>query len=163
MTINVETLTDRELENLIQNHRDQSATDRPVYTEALAERARRKGQGLNFEKTLSAVHKAARERRFLSYKELSDISGAAWSKVHWAMNGHLDDLLEYCHRRGLPLLSALVVNKGNVATGEIDEEALKGFVSGVRRLGYEVVSEREFFREQQRLAFDWGSSEPEPL
>lgn len=156
---NTASLTDKQLEAFIQNHRDKNATDRPVFAEALAERARRKGQGLDFEKTLAAVRLAAREKRFLSYKELADVSGANWTKVHWAMNTHLGELLEYCHRMSLPLLSAIVVNKKNVDAGDIEEEALRGFVTAARALGYHITDERGFFREQQRKAFEWAAGE----
>jgi hypothetical protein len=42
---------------------------------------KRKGKGLDFEKSLSIILEAAREARFLSYRELADANGADWSQV----------------------------------------------------------------------------------
>ena len=118
MPINVETLSVGQLENLIENHGKQRATDAPMYLDALRELEKRKGKGLDFDKSLSIILKAAKERRFLSYKELADASGADWGQVHYAIGPHLWKLVEYADRKGWPLLSAIVVNKPNVDTGK---------------------------------------------
>jgi|GEM_PF-5358945 hypothetical protein len=75
MPIDVETLAIGQLENLIENHRRQGATNAPLYIDALRELEKRKGKGLDFDKSLSIILEAAKERRFLSYKELADASG----------------------------------------------------------------------------------------
>ena len=75
---------------------------------------------------------AAREGRFISYGELSDASGVEWSKVRYAMNRHLQELIEFCHRKDWPLISAIVVTKGNLETGAMDEGTLNGFVAGCK-------------------------------
>jgi hypothetical protein len=67
MPIDVEALSDSELENLIKNHRRRCATDKPLYTDALRERGKRKGKGLEFDKSPAIILKAAKERRFLGY------------------------------------------------------------------------------------------------
>src|SRR5215470_17787477 len=97
MPIDVEALSDRELENLIENHRRNRATDKPLYIDALRERGKRKGKGLEFEKSLALILKAAKERRFLGYPELAKESGADWNQVRFATNWHLWDLVEYSH------------------------------------------------------------------
>ena len=48
MPINAETLSDNELENLIENHRRKRATHAPLYVDALRELGKRKGKGLEF-------------------------------------------------------------------------------------------------------------------
>jgi hypothetical protein len=68
MPINLETLSIGQLENLIVNHRRKRATDAPLYIDALRELEKRKGKGLDFEKSLSIILQAAREARFLRYK-----------------------------------------------------------------------------------------------
>jgi hypothetical protein len=75
------------------------------------------------------IREAAADQRFLSYKELADASGADWARVHYAMNQHLGDLIEYAHRRGWPLLSAIVINKDNVKSGNMADSTLQGFVT----------------------------------
>lgn len=156
MTINTSDRTDDELKNLIDNHRKRDATDRPLYLEALRELERRKGKGLDFEKSFEVIRKAAEERRFLSYGELAQESGAEWNKVHYAIGNHLWSLVEYAHRNGWPLLSAIVVNKSNVETGTMEPDTLKGFINAARELGYAVTNEIKFLREQQEAVFAWA-------
>lgn len=64
MPINVKKLTDRELQNLIANHRGHKATDRPIYLDALAEDAKRKGGGLTFDKSREVILKAGGQGSF---------------------------------------------------------------------------------------------------
>ncbi|CTQ45315.1 MULTISPECIES: hypothetical protein [Roseibium] len=149
-------LTDEELKNLIGNYRRLKRTDDRAYPALLEEWSRRKGLGLDFDTTMRAVARAAREGRFLSYKQLAEESGADWSRVHYAMNTHLGDLIEYSHRRGWPLLSAIVVNQRNVDTGDMEPQTLKGFVTAAKELGYAVADEEGFLHEQQEKVFEWA-------
>jgi hypothetical protein len=158
MAIDPSNLSDEKLNNIIANHRRRGATDAAVYVEALAEQARRSGRGLDFEKSFDIIRHAAAEARFVSYKELADASGANWAKVHYAIGGHLGSLVEYAHRRGWPMVSAIVVNKQNVATGRMEPETLKGFVAAAKELGYSVTDEEVFLRDQQRKVFAWAPS-----
>lgn len=161
--IDVTKLTDRQLKAIIDNHRRKNATDRPAYLEALAEQARRAGQGLNFDKSFAIIRQAAAEGRFVSYKELADASGADWNRVHYSIGGHLWSLVEYAHRKGWPMLSAIVVNKQNVATGRMEPDTMKGFLAAARELDIPVTDAEAFLREQQRRVFEWaGASEPLP-
>jgi hypothetical protein len=159
MAIDVVKLTIDELRSLIVNHRHKARTDAPLYLEALAELARREGKGLNFEKTKEIVLNAARDGRFLSYKELADASDVDWGQAHYAIGGHLFQLIEYAHLRGWPLLSAIVVNKPNVATGEMEPSTLKGFVGGARALNISVTDELAFLSAEQQRVFAWARSE----
>lgn len=163
MTIDVSRLTDPQLNNLIENHRRQGAVDAPAYVAALAESARRRGVGLDFETTKRAILAAAKKRRFLSYLDIANASGIAWNKVHRNIGRHLDELLEWAHRLGLPLLTAIVVNKPNVATGRLEESALKGFVEGARRVGFVVGDHEKFLTEQQDRVFQWAANEQEDV
>jgi hypothetical protein len=74
------------------------------------------------------------------------------------MGGHLWRLVEYAHRKGWPMLSAIVVNQRNVATGKMEPETLKGFIAAAKDLGYVVTGEEGFLKEQQGLVFQWGAS-----
>ncbi|QFT65430.1 hypothetical protein FIU93_01475 [Labrenzia sp. THAF35] len=151
--------TDFELQTLIGNYRRLEKTDDPVFPDLLEEWSRRKGQGLDFKKTMKAVTKVAKEGRFLAYKQLADESGADWAKVHYAMNTHLRDLIEFAHHRGWPLLSAIVVNQKNLMTGDMEPQTLKGFVSAAKELGYVVTDEKVFLREQQEQVFLWAKGQ----
>jgi hypothetical protein len=75
VSINVGTLSIAQLENLVENHRRKRATDAPLYIDAIRELEKRKGKGLDFDKSLSIILNAAKERRFLSYNDLADASG----------------------------------------------------------------------------------------
>ncbi|MGO6738022.1 hypothetical protein ACC732_26395 [Rhizobium ruizarguesonis] len=66
---------DKQLGNLIAIYQRLGKVEEAYYLDALSEMAWRKGAGLNFDKTFSAVLKGAKERRFLSYRQLSEESG----------------------------------------------------------------------------------------
>lgn len=146
-----------ELQNIVKNHRERGKTDAPRYLEAFEELGRRRGQGFEFEKSLTLIRDAAAERRFLSYKQLADAHGLEWSRVRYAINNHLGDLLEYSHLKGIPLLSAIVVNQQNVATGSMEPKTLTGFALAARALGYAFGDDATFLKEQQEAVFQWAS------
>jgi hypothetical protein len=159
MPIDVETLTIEQLETLIENHRRKNATTAPLYLEALPELEKRKGKGLEFAKSLSIILKAAKDGDFLSYKELADASGVDWGQAHYAIGEHLWRLVEYSHLKHGVLLSAIVVNKPNKDTGQMEPGALKGFIGAARLLGYPIVGEEAFLKEQQARVFAWAQEE----
>jgi hypothetical protein len=160
MPIIVEALPTDQLNNLVANHRRQRATNAPLYLDALRELGKRKGKGLEFDKSLSIILQVAKERRFLSYKELADASGADWHQVRFAMNEHLWKLVEHSHLSHQILFSAIVVNTPNVATGKMDPGTLKGFIGAARDLDYPVMDEEAFLKEQQARVFAWAQREP---
>ncbi|WSH64900.1 hypothetical protein U8Q05_25775 [Rhizobium ruizarguesonis] len=129
------------------------------YLEAMAERSRRKGNGLDFEKSKALILRAAREKHFLSYKQLADESGADWGKVHYAIGGHLWDLVKYAQGKGWPMLSAVVVNQRNLSTGEMDADTLKGFIEAAKALGRSItIAHKEFLEEEQQRVFEWAAA-----
>ena len=115
---------------------------------------------LDVSRSLDLLKRAAREHRFVSYGDLATASGLTWSYTIRARmsrsKGHLDCLLDICHGQGLPLLTALCVNKKNLETGELSEFSLSGFADGARRLGYTIQDEKTFFKRCQRESFEWG-------
>jgi 5-methylcytosine-specific restriction protein B len=54
------------------------------------------------------------------------------------------------------MLSAVVVNKQNVASGRMEQETLKGFIAAARELGLSITDEEAFLREQQCRVFEWA-------
>lgn len=155
----VTTYSDQELQNVIDNHRRHGATGAPLYQQALEEQALRKGKGLDFDRSLAAIRHAAIEGRFMSYGELAKASGEDWNKVRYALNEHLFHLVEFAHRRGWPLLSAIVVNQNNLKTGDLEPSSLRGFVAAARLLQIPVTDEKTFLREQQEKVFAWGKTQ----
>jgi hypothetical protein len=156
MAIDVAALSIGQLENLIENHRKKNATTSPLYIDALRELERRRGKGLDFDKSLSIIFQAAKEGRFLSYKELADASGVQWNQVHYAISEHLWHLVEYSHLKHGVLLSAIVVNKPNIGSGRMEPDTLKGFIIAARLLDYPVTDEEAFLKEQQSRVFAWA-------
>ncbi len=161
MPIDVAHLSNDQLKRFIENHRRQKATNAPAYVDALREWQVRKGNGLDFDKSFRIIKAAAREHRFLSYKELADASGADWGQVRYSLGNHLWALVEFAHRKGWPMLSAIVVNKSNVNSGTLDPETLKGFIAAAHDLDYVATDEQAFLREQQDKVFAWAAAEAE--
>jgi hypothetical protein len=149
---------DRQLASIIDNYRRQGKTADPYYMAALEARARRKGKGLVFDTTLHAVLAAARERRFLSYKQLATASGLEWNNVRYAMNPHLRGLIEYAHRRGWPLISAIVVNQQHLADGTMEPSTMQGFCDAAEELGYAVADRAAFVAAEQARVFEWAKT-----
>lgn len=160
MAIDVTKLDDTGVKNVIDNHRKQKKTDTPLYVAALEEWERRKGGGLNLQKSLEIIRSAAAERRFLCYKDLADESGLEWNKVHYAVNDHVGHLLEYAHARGWPMLSAIIVNKHNQQTGEMEDYTFRGFLNAAYALGRTVMNEETFLQEEQERVFAWAADRP---
>jgi len=84
--------------------------------------------------------------------------GVEWNRVHYSMGKHLWSLVEYAHRKGWPMLSAVVVNQQNVAIGRMEPATLKGFIAAARELGFSITDEEGFPREEQRRVFEWSKS-----
>ena len=154
--------SDQELEQWIQNHEGQTGgTAKPLYGALLEERARRAQakQPLNLEQSLNHLKDAAGKGRCTTYGDLAKASGIIWSQARHQMNGHgghLDRLLDLCHARKLPLLTAICVNQTGLADGELEETALAGFVAGARRLGFLVTNERAFHHHCRDECWNWG-------
>lgn len=155
------TKTNDEIDNWIKNHERQRETDSPLYRELIEERSRRHGKGLRLDVSIDFLRQVARDKRFVGYGELAEANGVEWSQARYRMNGnhgHLEDILAYCNSHGLPLLTAIVVNKENLQTGAMEESTLKGFVDGCRWLGLSVTDGEKFLRQCQQECFEWGSS-----
>ena len=103
--------------------------------------------------------KHARNRTFATYKEVADINGIEWTKIHWEIGKHLELLCEYSYRKGWPLLSAIVVNAEGIQTGTMKAESMAGFIAAARKLDRVVVNETEFVRSEQESVFNHFASE----
>lgn len=133
----------------------------PLYLDVLRELEQRRSKGFDFHCSMELIWKAARERRFLSYKQLADESGVPWSQAHRTIPGHLGELIAYAHHKGWPLLSAVVVNQEGVATGRMAANARAGFVRAARELGISVgADEAGFVDQEQERVFKWAATTP---
>ncbi|KPF92302.1 hypothetical protein IP81_09335 [Novosphingobium sp. AAP83] len=150
-----------EIERWIHRHEERGLTSEPLYIMLLEERIRRAQaqQKLNFNKSLAHLKRTAIAQECTTYGALAISSGVEWSKARHQMNGlngHLDRLLDICFLEKLPLLTAICVNQGNVATGELGEDALKGFSTGARRLGLQVTDVLDFHHFCREECWRWG-------
>ena len=165
--IDLSSKSDAEVGQWIANHEAKAATAAPLYFALLEERARRTQAKTNLDadKSLTCLIGAAREQVCTTYGSLASASGVEWPKARRAMSGtggHLDRLLDICHARRLPMLTALCVNQGGVKSGELEPSALKGFCAGARRLGLSVVDEVAFHHEQRDACWQWGATQGLP-
>lgn len=115
---------------------------------------------LDLATTYRAIVDAAKQRKFLSYGDIAKAHDAEWSKVRYAMNRHLEDLVESAAIRGWPLITAIVVNKNGLRTGHMEDTAIEGFVEAAKRHGRSVTSPEEFVKDEQERTFDWAQSAP---
>jgi hypothetical protein len=153
--------TDQNIANLLENYTRAKLFDDGRYRSLLEEKAKRdsKKHGLSVEVSLEFLKGAAEKGFCVSYSDLARANNVSWSVARPRFNGphgHLDRLLEVCHARHLPLLTAICVNKDNVVSGELDATALSGFAAGARRVGYSVVDERAFHEKCRDDCWEWG-------
>lgn len=158
------TKTDSEIETWIRNHERAEKTSVPLYLELLEERVRRAQfkHKLDFDRSLAHLKQTAIDQTCTTYGALAAASGVEWSQARHQMNGtngHLDRLLDICHARGLPLLTAIVVNQGNIADGELGEDALAGFTTGAQRLGLSVADPLGFHHRCREECWEWGAAQ----
>jgi hypothetical protein len=156
--------TDAEIDQWIANYEKGGQTEAARYYELLEERGRRSGkrQGLDLERSLSALKQAAISGICITYGDLAKASGVEWSKARHQMNGkhgHLDRLLELCHARQLPLLTAICVNQSGLRDGELEENALFGFAEGARRIGRTFADELAFHHACREECWSWGQTQ----
>ncbi|MFK4259208.1 hypothetical protein [Agrobacterium tumefaciens] len=154
--------TDEEIDQWIVNFERQQQTSAALYLELLEERARRAAtkHGLNLERSLSALKQAAIAGIAITYGDLAKASAVEWSKARHQMNGkngHLDRLLEICHARSLPLLTAICVNQSGLQDGELEQKALAGFAEGARRIGRIFDDELAFHHTCRAECWAWGA------
>lgn len=141
--------TNAEIETWVRNHENAGKTATPLYRDLLEERVRRTQltHKLNFDLSLEHLKLAAIQQICTSYGALAAASSVELSVARHQMNGtngHLDRLLDICYSRGYPLLTAICVNQGNIADGELGDEALVGFAAAGQRLGLAVDDPIEF-------------------
>lgn len=155
--------TDKEIDNFIHNHQEKRQTNTEFYRCLIEERARRTQTRklLDFDKSIAHLKQAAIQQKCVSYGELAEASNVEWKKASHSMNGkggHLDQLIDLCQKRDLPMLTALCVNQSGLKTGELEETALTGFVDGAKRLGLakEITDKRAFHIAQRDKCWAWG-------
>ena len=154
VAINMASKSPDELKTLIANHERIGKTDTERYHQAVAELATRNSGELTLEKTVAAITAAAKRGVFISYKDVADASGAAANRVQFRMAKHLLEVSRHAHRLGLPMISAIVVNKPHVVDGKMDPKALAAFCACARGLDIEVGDdEAAFLQAQQRAVF----------
>ena len=137
----------------------------PLYRLLLEERARRADarQSLKTDRSIEHLKAFAIAGRCTTYGALAAASGVAWSKARQRMNGasgHLERVLDICHARGLPLLTAICVNRDGVETAQLSDDARRGFAAGARRIGATVEDERAFHRDCVEACWAWGRRQP---
>jgi 5-methylcytosine-specific restriction protein B len=118
---------------------------------------------LDLQKTYAAILKAARGRRFISYGDLAAANGVPWARARYVLPQLLGQLVTIAYEQGWPFPSAIVVNKDDVETGNLQGSAREGFLSAARSVGIEVDDPDAFVKDQQRKLFDWAPTAPDTL
>ncbi len=118
---------------------------------------------LNINSSYKAILAAARQGHFITYGEVATASDVDWKKARRPMPLHLDRLLQICHERGWPLVTAIVVSRDNLESGKLEGDSLAGFVAGVRKLGVSIDDPQAFLQDQQQKVFAWAKGAPEEL
>lgn len=144
-----------ELRAFIANYERLGRTKEPYYDQLLAELQARETKELDLDRSMKAIMGAARERRYISYGEVARANGLDWSyALNRQMPKHLDLIIAKSHAKGLPLITAIVVNQNHLDSGNLEAASLRGFISGAKRLGYVVQDDERFLRDHQNRTFE---------
>ena len=154
-----------ELRQMQSNYERLKKTDSADYRTLLATIDRRGVNGLDLARTVDFLRHAAAERRYVSYKDIAAASGVVWDNaVRLRMTAHLDDATRQVARDGGPLISSIVVNQPNIATGKLEPVALRGFIKIVAELrGQDSIPDRNaaasaaLLAEAQQEVFRWAA------
>lgn len=150
--------TDKQLQNLIDNHRRAGKLDAPLAIAAIDEQARR-NTAFDFKAGIEFLLKAASERRAVNYRELAEAGGVLkpgdrWHQ-HMTQKIPLSQIVDYAHTHDLPALTALVET-----TQGVTESILAGFQKGLDDTGIHVpagMTIEEFYHSERQRAFDWAA------
>ena len=141
------------LKTILTNHEIAGKTTAASFKAALAELGKRTTAGLSLDRTLEIIAEAARNRQFVTYKTVAVESGVKFNTASMAMSKHLLAVCEYGHRKGLPMLSAIVVSQNHASDGGMDAATLEGFCKAAAALNYQVADPAAFLKEQQAAVF----------
>jgi hypothetical protein len=155
--------TDKQIQNLIENHRRAGKLDAPLAVAAIEENSRR-NKAFNFKAGVEFLLQAARDKRSVTYRELAEAGdvlkpGDVWHQ-HMARKIPLSQIVDYAHTHDIPAITALVETKQGVT-----DSILGGFQKGLDDTGIRVpsnLSTREFYFSERQRVFDWAASQ-EPL
>jgi hypothetical protein len=160
--IDLATKDDGQIDLLASRYETRGLTNDPFYKQILEERSKRQSNRLKIDVSLQHLIETARAEGFTTYGDIARANDVPWTQARPYMRGphnHLDRLLDICHVRGYPLLTSICVNQEGQATGELGEDALRGFIAGARRLGRPITDEKEFLRDCQRECFEWAKTQ----
>ncbi len=151
-------LSDAQIENELGNYERHVAGDKSLTTEqekrhfALLE-ASAKRAGFDFDVSLAFLSRIGRNRTFTSYGDLAAANGLEWQQARRPMNHHLWDLVRYSNERWRFMISAILVDKPNVATGIMNSDTLAGFCKAADSLGYRIGDPQGFLKDRQEKTF----------
>lgn len=155
--------TDKQIQNLIENHRRAGKLDAPLAVAAIEEQGRR-NKAFNFKAGIEFLLQAARDKRPVNYRQLAEAGGVlkpgdVWHQ-HMARKIPLSHIVDYAHTHDLPAITALIET-----TQGVTDSILAGFQKGLEDTGIRVpsgMSIKEFYLSERERAFDWAASQ-EPL
>jgi hypothetical protein len=160
MAVDLDTKTTKELEIIIANCQRLNRTGDARCLAASKILDDRRNGDYNMEKTVAAICERGKQGQFLSYKDIANASGLEWGNVFRQINLHLDSVCSYAHGQGWPLLPAIVVNQGNLSSGDMTVANRKGFLDAVKGAGRDVdIEPVAFIKREQKRVFDWCRSE----
>ena len=113
------------------------------------------GDGFDIRTIYRMIVAAARERRVIHYKDVTDAHGMEMEQVLTHLFRHLGEVLEVSFERDWPALTAIIVP---VRTDHLSGKGLEGFCDSARRAGYEFNGCETFAREQMEAVFEWAQT-----
>ena len=154
MAVDITSKSVSELQNILDNYRRLGRTSEPLYSETLEEYERRQSRGLEIKKTCNAILQAAKGGKYITYREIAQQSGCEWTSVHFPMSKHLDNVIHWCHSKGFPLITAIIVSQDD---NQLSDIAIRSLSQVARSLGLaKGQTDEDFVRSEQERVFQWA-------
>ena len=160
MAVDLESKSTADLQTIVANCKRLNQTDSPRFIAARQILEQRRTGDYNIEKSIAAIRHYGERGKFLCYKDIADASGLNWARSRRAVGPHLDAVCIYTESKEWPLLTAIVVHKDKLDSGEMTPENLKGFIQAAIEAGRPIdVDEATFVKREQKRVFAWCQNE----
>tara|TARA_R110002072_G_scaffold300627_3_gene478534 strand:+ start:4609 stop:5094 length:486 start_codon:yes stop_codon:yes gene_type:complete len=146
------TASDADLKNYAINARRKLPELQWLIDAVASEQANRGGlKNITPDAIATVLIQRATERRTIGYAELAEEFGVKWPSPRYVMMPAVGEMAQREEDAGRPMLSVLIVQKGNGKCG-------KGFIDLAKTYGRNVVDAEKFERDERERVFEYWSS-----
>ena len=110
-----------------------------------------------------AIVRHARKGSLITFGNLARECGLIWPDDRYNLYSYLDKLMDISAERDWPVVSVIVVKRGDLESGKIGGTTLDGLITAAKNSGYPIGDRDNFVEEQMRRTFEWALTAPDNL